>query len=159
MQWHRIRQFASDGARLAIGLVLFVFAILKAGHPQITANALHTALEITLEAASAATLILIVLEILLGAVLLSGYRKCLSMGIGTGVFLLFVSWNLWLYSRGLFIDCGCGPSGTEADPVAALQASIWRSGGFFMISLIGFVFAYQQRVSPLAGELRGYDIS
>ena len=155
-------------ARIAaglLGLVLFVAALGKTS-PDQTIDALTTVLGVTDSIAWWLVVALVVIELTLGAALMTGVSLRAMLSVSAGLFIAFVGWTGYLWINDIPVDCGCGLSFTEQQEASRelhfssmLRASALASVN--IAALLGYLYSgpnVRHTRSGIAGPVSDDDV-
>ena len=129
-----------------IGTIFYLAAIAKTISPTDTENALGWVFGNSM--AHTLTIVLILTEIILASILLSGITPRIALGAATLLSAIFLVWILYLYWTQVPVDCGCGvrlPFLTSGGSESHRGVAFVRTAGIFVASGIGLWSTHFQR--------------
>ncbi|MFN7930928.1 MAG: MauE/DoxX family redox-associated membrane protein [Blastocatellia bacterium] len=125
----RWRQLVARGLETLIGGVLLIAGLLKAWEPlQFTKQITDYKLITAPGAVKAIAWTAIVLECGLGAALIVGWRRRLTVPLAIGLFVIFLGAIGWAWASGSTADCGCFGSWVKRTPAEAFAEDVLMLG-------------------------------
>lgn len=135
----KFRRIAAVTAGPVVGLVFLAAAYTKALDPRETTYAMEHLLSTAGVPAEAGVRALILGEIILGAMLIAGVARRVTLGAAALTLAAFSGWIIYLIATGSSISCGCGLGATWLEPGQARWAALARNGALILVTLFGFV--------------------
>jgi hypothetical protein len=136
-----------------VGTALLAFGLIKAGSIGGTVMAFSLAVGPAL--APSAAWGLVILEITLGAFVLSGWRERAMSTLAGLMGVAFVGWSVWMSLVHPGHDCGCGRVSWTMLGLGGSAGSIVRSACFAGLALLAFVATGGDRHQLGRRERRG----
>jgi len=123
----KLRRFAAMTTGPVVGLVFLAAAYTKAIDPRETSYAMEHLLSPVGIPADAGVRALILSEIILGALLVAGVARRITLGAAAVTLAAFSVWIVYLIATGSSISCGCGLGATWLEPGQARWAALARN--------------------------------
>ncbi len=144
------RRALATGAALFLGGVFLTMALAKSQHPLDTVSALEFVFPRPISMALAG--VLIVAEIVLGAMLVARWQPRVVFGCVVGLMVVFLGWITLLGVLKAPISCGCGHTRIEwLEPKTHLGEGL-RTAGFLLVGVMGLVALPRTRITTPGDE-------